>query len=170
MKSLARLGSLSLFVTYLHLVFGGIVRITGSGMGCGDHWPKCNGQWIPPLDNPLVMIEWTHRLLATLVILAIGGLAFRRFVLVRISPDPRSWSSALVAVFIAVLMLTYLNGVRAAPAALRSAMIPASGTVSSPSSCSSIASARNSSMCCGERSSQSFSAPHSSASTWEKEI
>ena len=81
MKPLARLGGLALLVTYLHLVFGGIVRITGSGMGCGDHWPKCNGQWIPPLDNPLVMIEWTHRLLATLVILAIGALtlaAWRR--------------------------------------------------------------------------------------------
>lgn len=72
MKGLARLGVASLLVTYLHLVFGGIVRISGAGMGCGDHWPKCNGQWLPPLDDPLVVIEWTHRLLATLVILAIG--------------------------------------------------------------------------------------------------
>lgn len=62
-------------LTYLHLVFGGIVRITGSGMGCGDHWPKCNGSWIPPFDNPTVMIEWTHRLLALLVIVSIAWLA-----------------------------------------------------------------------------------------------
>ncbi|MBA2458138.1 MAG: COX15/CtaA family protein, partial [Gemmatimonadales bacterium] len=27
------------------IVLGGIVRITGSGMGCGDHWPRCNGEW-----------------------------------------------------------------------------------------------------------------------------
>lgn len=75
MKRLDRLGVASVVLTYLHLVFGGIVRITGSGMGCGDHWPKCNGAWLPPLDNPMVLIEWTHRLLATLVIVAIAWLA-----------------------------------------------------------------------------------------------
>jgi heme A synthase len=75
MKTLARVGAAAVTLTYLHLVFGGIVRITGSGMGCGDHWPKCNGSWIPPFDSPLVMIEWTHRLLALLVILSIGALA-----------------------------------------------------------------------------------------------
>ena len=76
MRSLARLGVASVALTYLHLVFGGIVRITGSGMGCGDHWPKCLGSWIPPFENPTIMIEWTHRLLALLVILSIASLAF----------------------------------------------------------------------------------------------
>lgn len=71
MTTLARLATLSVSLTYLHLVFGGVVRITGSGMGCGDHWPKCNGSWVPPFNDPTVMIEWTHRLLALLVILAI---------------------------------------------------------------------------------------------------
>jgi heme A synthase len=75
-KTLARLSVLSTTLTFLHLVFGGIVRITGSGMGCGDHWPKCLGSWIPPFDNPTIMIEWTHRLLALLVVLSIGALAF----------------------------------------------------------------------------------------------
>ena len=41
----------------LHLVFGAIVRISGSGMGCGDHWPKCYGYWFPPLDRPDLIIE-----------------------------------------------------------------------------------------------------------------
>ena len=71
MKRLARVATASVALTYLHLVFGGIVRITGSGMGCGDHWPKCNGSWIPPFTDPTVMIEWTHRLLALLVILSV---------------------------------------------------------------------------------------------------
>src|SRR6185503_2286469 len=70
-KALGRLTTLSVVVTYLHLVFGGIVRISGSGMGCGDHWPRCNGSWVPPFDNPTVMIEYTHRLLALLVVLSI---------------------------------------------------------------------------------------------------
>jgi len=34
------------------IVLGGVVRITGSGMGCGDHWPRCDGEWFPPLDLP----------------------------------------------------------------------------------------------------------------------
>jgi heme a synthase len=72
MKRIARLATASVVLTYLHLVFGGIVRISGSGMGCGDHWPKCNGSWIPPFDSPIVMIEWTHRLLASLVIISIA--------------------------------------------------------------------------------------------------
>lgn len=86
MKGLARIGTAAVVLTYLHLVFGGIVRITGSGMGCGDHWPKCNGSWIPPLGDPLVAIEWTHRLLALLVVLTITAfaiLAWRR----RAEPD-----------------------------------------------------------------------------------
>jgi cytochrome c oxidase assembly protein subunit 15 len=76
MRTLARLAVVSTVLTFLHLVFGGIVRITGSGMGCGDHWPKCLGSWIPPFDNPTIMIEWTHRLLALLVVLSIAALAF----------------------------------------------------------------------------------------------
>ena len=71
MTRLAWIATVSVSLTYLHLVFGGIVRITGSGMGCGDHWPKCNGSWIPPFTDPTVMIEWTHRLLALLVILSV---------------------------------------------------------------------------------------------------
>src|SRR3954471_11813481 len=74
--TLRRLSVAAVVVTYLHLVFGGIVRISGSGMGCGDHWPMCNGRWFPDFANALVTIEWTHRLLATLVILSIAALAF----------------------------------------------------------------------------------------------
>jgi protoheme IX farnesyltransferase len=60
------------------IVLGGIVRITGSGMGCGDHWPRCNGEWFPPLDLP-TMIEIGHRWAAALVsvvVIAIAGVAW----------------------------------------------------------------------------------------------
>jgi len=69
--SLRRLSVVAVVVTYLHLVFGGIVRISGSGMGCGDNWPRCNGHWFPDFTNAIIAIEWTHRLLATLVIVSI---------------------------------------------------------------------------------------------------
>src|SRR2546430_8528086 len=52
--------------TYLLIILGAIVRITGSGLGCGEHWPLCNGRLLPPLDLP-TMIEYGHRLAALAV-------------------------------------------------------------------------------------------------------
>ena len=52
---------------------------------------------------------------AVLVSVGILGLAFRRFVMVKISPDPKSYSSGIVAMMIFLLMLTYLNGVAETP-------------------------------------------------------
>ena len=57
------------------IVLGAIVRVTDSGLGCGDDWPLCNGTIFPPLDNITAWIEWTHRLIAMLIgILGIGML------------------------------------------------------------------------------------------------
>jgi protoheme IX farnesyltransferase len=62
------------------IVLGGIVRITGSGMGCGDHWPRCDGEWFPPLDLP-TLIESSHRWAAALVsilVFAVAAVALRQ--------------------------------------------------------------------------------------------
>lgn len=79
MTSLRRLSYVTLGIALTHLVFGAIVRISGSGMGCGDHWPKCYGHWFPPFDQPTLIIEWTHRLLAALLITAVVALAATAF-------------------------------------------------------------------------------------------
>ena len=61
--------------TYLLIVLGAVVRITGSGMGCGDHWPLCNGHLFPPLDDIGTVIEWSHRLVAALVSILVAAVA-----------------------------------------------------------------------------------------------
>jgi heme a synthase len=80
MRTLRRLAYLSIAIAYIQIVFGAIVRITGSGMGCGDHWPRCLGSWLPDLGNAQTGIELTHRLLGTLLgitIIALYGFALR---------------------------------------------------------------------------------------------
>src|SRR2546427_534902 len=66
-RSFPRLAWLTAFCTYLLIVRGAIVRITGWGMGWGDHWPLCNGKLLPPLDDIGTLIEWNHRLAAAAV-------------------------------------------------------------------------------------------------------
>jgi heme A synthase len=71
MRTLRRFAAATFGVACLHLVFGAIVRISGSGMGCGDHWPKCYGRWFPPLERPDLVIEVSHRYLASVLLLAL---------------------------------------------------------------------------------------------------
>ncbi|MGN7407657.1 MULTISPECIES: COX15/CtaA family protein [unclassified Sporosarcina] len=46
----------------LILLGGALVTKTDSGMGCGRHWPGCNGQLIPDEITAEVLIEFSHRL------------------------------------------------------------------------------------------------------------
>lgn len=81
MITLRRFAWAAFIVASLHLVFGAIVRISGSGMGCGDHWPRCYGHWFPPLNRPDLIIEVAHRYLASILLLSLVALlvaAWRR--------------------------------------------------------------------------------------------
>src|SRR5258708_10680556 len=54
--------------TYLLVVVGGVVRVSGSGRGCGvsgQDWPLCHGRFVPPADAQ-TLIEFSHRMLATI--------------------------------------------------------------------------------------------------------
>src|SRR6059036_3973804 len=63
----------SFVASFLVVVWGGVVRVTGSGLGCPD-WPLCHGQFLPSLDVA-TLIEWLHRSLAILAGVTLAALA-----------------------------------------------------------------------------------------------
>src|SRR5438105_4183457 len=91
-----RLVYLTLLAAIPAAFWGGIVRVSGSGLGCPD-WPLCHGQLLPSLE-PATLIEWTHRMLATVAGLTIAALAL--WTLLRYRGDKR----ALVFVGAAVVL------------------------------------------------------------------
>jgi len=50
----------------LVILWGAVVRATGSGAGCGAHWPLCNGEVVPQPQQIETVIELTHRITTTL--------------------------------------------------------------------------------------------------------
>src|SRR5437899_1676874 len=64
MSRLARLALVTTALTFLAVTAGGLVRATGSGLGCPS-WPRCYGRWVPPLQAHAV-IEMSHRYLVQL--------------------------------------------------------------------------------------------------------
>lgn len=68
--------------TVLVVVWGAYVRASGSGAGCGNHWPACNGMVIPQSPSAHTLIEFTHRMMTsvdTVLIVAMLVLAWRFF-------------------------------------------------------------------------------------------
>ncbi len=71
---------LVLIYNVLVILWGAFVRATGSGAGCGSHWPLCNGVVVPRAPQVETLIEFSHRLtsgLAALLVLALVIWGFR---------------------------------------------------------------------------------------------
>jgi heme a synthase len=69
-RTITRISWGVLFYNIFVILWGAFVRATGSGAGCGDHWPLCNGEVIPVLPQMHTMIEFTHRLTSGLALLS----------------------------------------------------------------------------------------------------
>jgi heme A synthase len=66
----------------LVIVWGAYVRASGSGAGCGNHWPLCKGEVLPRTPALETLVEITHRFTSAVALLLVLGLvywAFRRF-------------------------------------------------------------------------------------------
>jgi len=70
-KKYALYAWLVLLLNLVVIVLGAYVRATGSGAGCGNHWPLCNGAIIPLLPSTETIIEFSHRLISGLDFLAV---------------------------------------------------------------------------------------------------
>ena len=81
------------------ILWGAYVRATGSGAGCGDHWPLCNGQVLPRGPEVATVIEFSHRLTSGIALLAVLALTVWTF-RVRRPGHPARLGAVLSLVFI----------------------------------------------------------------------
>ena len=56
------------------ILWGAFVRASGSGAGCGSHWPLCNGEVVPRSPSTATLIELGHRVTSGLALLLVAGL------------------------------------------------------------------------------------------------
>lgn len=79
-RPLVRFAWFVVFYNLLVILWGAFVRASGSGAGCGNHWPLCNGQVIPVSPSFHTVIEFTHRMMtggSTFLVVALLVWTFR---------------------------------------------------------------------------------------------
>ncbi|MFK7992270.1 MAG: COX15/CtaA family protein [Sandaracinaceae bacterium] len=84
----------------LVILWGAYVRASGSGAGCGSHWPTCNGEVVPRAETMETFVELTHRLTSGVALLLVVGLAVAVF-----RARPKGHPMRLGAVLSVVFML-----------------------------------------------------------------
>ncbi len=101
MDRFARYAWITLFWNVVVILWGSIVRATGSGAGCGSHWPLCNGVMVPRAPKIETIIEFSHRLTSGAALLLVVGLAVWAF-----RARPRGHASRKAALFSLGFMLS----------------------------------------------------------------
>ncbi|MBI1815153.1 MAG: COX15/CtaA family protein [Deltaproteobacteria bacterium] len=70
----AKLAWITLAFNVLVILWGAFVRASGSGAGCGSHWPLCNGEVVPRSPAIATLIEFGHRLSSGVALVLIAAL------------------------------------------------------------------------------------------------
>jgi cytochrome c oxidase assembly protein subunit 15 len=99
-KGVQRFAWVVLIYNVAVILWGSIVRATGSGAGCGEHWPLCNGTVVQHHPTVATLIEFTHRSMSGIALFAIAGLLFWTF---RATPRRHMARAAVVAALILTL-------------------------------------------------------------------
>ena len=114
LRRFRRLADLTAVVTFLLIIVGGVVRVSDSGLGCGpggsgtEGWPLCGGDLIPLVGDENTLIEFSHRLLAAVVVALIALLCWRAYRDLRVR---NSWAfRGSVAAGLIVLVQAGLGG------------------------------------------------------------
>lgn len=101
MDRFARYAWITLAYNVAVILWGAMVRASGSGAGCGSHWPLCNGEVVPRAPRIETVIEFSHRLTSGIALLLVVGLvvwAFRGW--------PRGHAARKAAAFSLFFMLS----------------------------------------------------------------
>jgi heme A synthase len=89
----------------LVVLWGAFVRATGSGAGCGDRWPLCNGVMVPRAPRIETIIEFTHRATSGLALVTVAALCVWAFRLFPRGHRARMWAALSVVVLFAEALL-----------------------------------------------------------------
>ena len=100
-RGLSRYAACVLGFMVVVILEGAVVRATGSGAGCGNHWPLCNGEVIPHHPRIATMIEFAHRSLTGILVTMVVGLIAWVFV-----ARERGTHVRRAAVWVGVLLVT----------------------------------------------------------------
>lgn len=103
--SLALYAAIVLVANVLVVLWGAYVRATGSGAGCGDHWPLCNGEVLPRAPEVATMIEFTHRATSGIALLLVVGLVVWTWRTRPAGDRLRFWTAASGALMISEALL-----------------------------------------------------------------
>ena len=85
----------------LVILWGAVVRATGSGAGCGDRWPLCNGDFFPQHPRLATVIEYTHRSMSGICTVSVAALIAWTF-----AAQPQGSRVRKAAVWSGLLLIT----------------------------------------------------------------
>src|SRR6185503_9690780 len=104
-QKFVRFAWFTLAITVVVIVWGAVVRATGSGAGCGAHWPLCNGDVVPLAPQLATVIEFVHRstsgVILILTVLLVWS-SFRAFPAGHAARRASVWSMVFVLIEAAV--------------------------------------------------------------------